>query len=752
MANRWFHAPVLRSPSSGERRQISWLELFFDLLFAAAILHLGAALEAAPSGENFFRFVGLAVPLWAIWTGFAFYCNHFSVDDFAHRLLVFGQGFAVGAMTLSAPELIAGQPRWFAAATGIGMACAALQYGRAYRHTPEARGYARHWSRAYGLGAALWGLSALVPAPSCYAVWALGLLGIVLAPLSKHVRERVTQWDRAHVTERFGVLIAVTLGASFIDVLRVLDSGGADVVLAVRGGFILLVTCCIWWMYFDDVAGARIRGQRITPLLWLYAHLPLLLGVVATGMGLRASVHLDLAQPAPEPARWLLLGSLALVLLSVGGIDALTERRQAELSDRARVNMRVFSAALVLLLAPAGASMSAAWLLGLAAFAMIGQVAFDMMVVPTLDGPASAAAVSVGHLAREAAARADAAASERANSSEERARSSERDGDYFGRDPAGDPRQRQQRRWARPRVRIGEVERTGAPSELRSDLYFYFMNGTWTRLLLAFAFLYVMGNVFFAALFMLEPGCIDSVRPGSFGDAFFFSVQTLSTIGYGVMSPATTYGHVVVVVEAATGLLGVAMATGLLFAKASRPQSGILFSDALVLSRRDGRPELSFRVGNARGNDIVDATIMVTVIKDELSSEGRHLRRLHDVELVRSRSPLFVLSWSVMHTIDDRSPFYDIDWRQPEDGLIGVIVTLLGHDSTYGQTVYTRKIYEPGDILPGRRFADVVSQYPDGRMRIDYGRFHDTEPDGLREPWERSLAQVEAARADGGRG
>lgn len=158
-------------------------------------------------------------------------------------------------------------------------------------------------------------------------------------------------------------------------------------------------------------------------------------------------------------------------------------------------------------------------------------------------------------------------------------------------------------------TRITEPVRLGAPSELRRDLYFFFIEGSWTRLMATLAFLYVLVNALFAALYLFVPGSI-SGGDESFADAFFFSVQTFSTLGYGAMSPASPWADLIVTIEAATGLLGVALATGLMFAKASRPSSGVMFSQPVVVTERDGVPTLTFRVANARGNDVVDASHM----------------------------------------------------------------------------------------------------------------------------------------------
>ena len=286
--------------------------------------------------------------------------------------------------------------------------------------------------------------------------------------------------------------------------------------------------------------------------------------------------------------------------------------------------------------------------------------------------------------------------------------------------------------------------RKGTPAELRRDLYFFFMEGGWSRLFGTLGFVYLISNVFFAALYMLEPGSIGGGGEDaseSFLTAFMFSVQTMSTIGYGVLHPTSNYGDLLVTIEAAFGIFGVAISTGLMFAKASRPKASVLFSENMILTTRHGRRTLMFRAGNARGNAVVDAQMTVSALMDEVSPEGHHMRRVHDLKLVRERSPIFSLSWTVMHEIDDDSPLTDIDWSDPGEHVLSIVCTLLGHDATYGQTTHARHLYMPEDIVPNARFVDVISELEDGRLMMDYTKFHDvidesgqTEEAGSEEP------------------
>lgn len=274
-----------------------------------------------------------------------------------------------------------------------------------------------------------------------------------------------------------------------------------------------------------------------------------------------------------------------------------------------------------------------------------------------------------------------------------------------------------------------DIVKIGGKQGRFDDLYHLLMVASWSRLLLTIAGVYLSINVIFGALFLLGgDDAITGARPGSFLDAFFFSVQTFSTIGYGVMAPKGAYASAVVTVEAFVGLLTVAMATGLMFSKFSRPTARVLFSSRMTIGARNGRTTLSLRMANERGNDIIEASFRVTVLKPEMSAEGEKIRRLHDVALVRSETPMFSISFQGFHVIDETSPLFGETPESLQEGAMRFIVTVTGLDGTVGQTIHARHIYQAEDIAWGARFADVLSNTPEGRLQIDYTRFHDIEP------------------------
>ncbi len=275
----------------------------------------------------------------------------------------------------------------------------------------------------------------------------------------------------------------------------------------------------------------------------------------------------------------------------------------------------------------------------------------------------------------------------------------------------------------------GEVLRVGAKQGgYTDDAYHFLLQASWPRVMLLVASIYLGINVLFAGLYLAGGDDIAGARPGSFVDAFFFSVQTFSTIGYGVMSPKNYYAHVVVMLEAFVGLVTVAMATGLMFAKFSRPTARVLFSDRMVVSMRNGTPTLMFRVANERANDIIEASFRLTVLKPEVSAEGERMRRMHEMVLVRGDTPLFTLTFQALHVIDEKSPLHGMTPAELAEGHIRFIVTVTGLDATFATTIHARRIYEAEDIVWNARFADVLRNLPDGQLELDYRKFHDVVP------------------------
>jgi len=272
------------------------------------------------------------------------------------------------------------------------------------------------------------------------------------------------------------------------------------------------------------------------------------------------------------------------------------------------------------------------------------------------------------------------------------------------------------------------IVRLGNDELFVKDLYAWLLKASWWHLGCFLLLGFLVGNAFFAILFLLVDGCIHNARPGSFFDAFFFSVQTMTTIGYGRMTPVGTYGNTLVALESLVGLVGVAMATGLAFSKFSRPTAKVLFSRNMLIYKRNGVPCLNLRVANARGTHLTEASIRVTVLLDEETEEGEQMRRLHDLKLQRTYSPVFLMSWLVTHEITEDSPLYGMTDEELRGHSPFFFVSLTGVDKLFAQSVNTYYAYRYDEVLWNKRFGDVITTLDDGRYLIDLSHFHDVEP------------------------
>ena len=263
-----------------------------------------------------------------------------------------------------------------------------------------------------------------------------------------------------------------------------------------------------------------------------------------------------------------------------------------------------------------------------------------------------------------------------------------------------------------------------------SDLYHFLLTESWPVLLGGIVLIFVTANAFFAVLYMIDRG-VDNARPNSFADAFFFSVQTMATIGFGRMSPNSVVANLLVTVEALIGLIGLAVVTGLVFAKFSRPTARVRFSKLAIVSPRDGTPSLMFRMANLRANRIVDAEARVVFARQEQTLEGEWMRRFHDLKLQRNRNSLFIYSWTAIHPVNEQSPVYGETLESMRARSAEIIVSVTGLDETFAQTVHARHVYKPDHIVWNRRFVDILERNPDGTMSIDYTHFDDLIPEEI---------------------
>jgi inward rectifier potassium channel len=274
-----------------------------------------------------------------------------------------------------------------------------------------------------------------------------------------------------------------------------------------------------------------------------------------------------------------------------------------------------------------------------------------------------------------------------------------------------------------------EIEARGLAGGFWSDLYYRSMTVSWPAFFASAAAIFIVLNGGFALIYFLGDDPIANTVPGRFLDLLYFSIETLATVGYGDMHPQTDYGHLVATVEIFTGMSFLAVMTGLVFARFSRPRARFVFARYPIVAQHEGQATLMIRVANARHNTISGATARLWVIRGEHSAEGQYYRRYYELKLLRNENPVFALSWTIFHVIDESSPLYGAgpgDLAQT-DALL--VLTISGFDDNSAQQLNARRNYAHGQIRWQHRYVDIASNADDGRLLLDYGKFHDVTPE-----------------------
>jgi inward rectifier potassium channel len=259
------------------------------------------------------------------------------------------------------------------------------------------------------------------------------------------------------------------------------------------------------------------------------------------------------------------------------------------------------------------------------------------------------------------------------------------------------------------------------------DFYHGLLREPWRVTVAAISGVFLAVNAVFALGYMVVGG-IAHGDPGSFLDAFFFSVQTMGTIGYGNLYPDSLASNLLVVAESITSLTLTALATGLVFAKFSRSTARLVFSKHAVISPVNGVPTLQFRIGNQRRNQIVDTRIRVVMMRTEKLAEGGTFYRMLDLKLTRDHALSLQRSWSALHPIDASSPLHGETPETAEVKEIELQVAVVGIDDITMQPVHALHRYFSHQILWGHRLADVLTEAEDGDLVLNLHNFQHTEP------------------------
>jgi inward rectifier potassium channel len=280
-------------------------------------------------------------------------------------------------------------------------------------------------------------------------------------------------------------------------------------------------------------------------------------------------------------------------------------------------------------------------------------------------------------------------------------------------------------------IRVGhrEIETLGLDQGFWSDLYHRSMTVYWPVFFGSAALIFVALNAVFAVLYSFGDEPIANVSTERFLELFYFSIETLATVGYGDMHPQTDYGHFIATIEIFTGMCFLAVLTGLVFARFSRPRARFVFADNPVVGMRDGRPTLMIRMANARHNSISRATARLWLLRMEKSMEGDQFRRFHELKVERGEHPIFMLSWTIFHIIDEHSPLHGATERTMAEADASIVLNVGGLDDASAQQLYARRVYGAEDIRWGYRYRDITGVSPEGRYQLDYTKFSDIVPE-----------------------
>ncbi|HEX6663134.1 MAG TPA: low temperature requirement protein A [Gaiellaceae bacterium] len=377
--SRFLEPPRLRTLAADEldmqeERRATWLELFFDLVFVAAVSQLANALTAQPTTGRFFEFIGLFVPVWWAWTGFTFYANRFDTDDLPYRLLTLLAMFGVAVLATTVPGVFEGSTSAFPLAyVGVRVVLLAL-YARARRHVPEARALATTFLVCFGTAVVIWLVSLALPSPWSYVLWGLALVFELGAPILAWRQIPKAPIHPRHIPERFGLLTLIVLGESVLAVVVGVskvswDAGSAGAAIA---GF--LTAAALWWIYFDFVSEDTVTaGGIVGGLVYTYVQFLVVAGLAALGAGVKLAI---LAAGGDEHYRgtaWLLSAGLAMTMVGLAVMAAVAAMHRFDVD----VLLRLATAGVALLLVPL--DLAPATVLAVLAAILVAQVAYEIV-------------------------------------------------------------------------------------------------------------------------------------------------------------------------------------------------------------------------------------------------------------------------------------------------------------------------------------------------------------------------------------
>jgi low temperature requirement protein LtrA len=356
-----------------EMRRATWLELFFDLVFVAAVSQLANALFAEPTAARFFEFMGLFVPVWWAWMGFTFYANRFDTDDLAYRLLMLLAMFCVAALATTIPSVFRGATNGFALAYIAVRLVLVTLYARASKHVPEARALVRTFLTFFSVAILVWAASLAFDPPWAYVFWAVALAIELAAPIRAWRLLPDAPVDRRHLPERFGLLTLIVLGESVLAVVVGVSKISWDAGSAAAAAMGFLVAAALWWIYFDFLDEGALTARGIFGgLTYTYMNYFVVVGLAALGTGVKLAILSAGGDHHYDDTSWILSAGLALTMAGLGVIQLVAGTMVVDVD----VVLRFLTAAFAVVLVPFHLSPLA--VVSLFAAVLVAQVVYEL--------------------------------------------------------------------------------------------------------------------------------------------------------------------------------------------------------------------------------------------------------------------------------------------------------------------------------------------------------------------------------------
>lgn len=395
MSKSLWQRPHLLSEKEDKEKRASWLELFYDLIFVAAIAEVAHYLHAHLTVSGFFSYILMFVPIWWSWVGATFYATRFDTENIPHRVLTLIQMVAIAILAVNVHDGLGKNSIAFALSYVAVRSILIFQYLCAGHFIPQARQLTNWYAKGFGIAAAIWLISGFIPVPLRLTLWVVALIIDFCTPLTAGKLVAKIPPNFSHIPERLGLFTIIVLGEAVIAVVRgvaQLQWGIASAAVALLG---MLIAFCLWWIYFDSVDGSPLRamgtGNMRISLLWLYCHLPLAIGIAGTGVGVEhIIVSAKKATILPSAERWLICISLIICLVSLAMIHLITCTLGTVRKRKILAAYRVGSAALILAIAIAGTQFSPVMLMVLLGIACTIQVVLDLIKGTLQPQPESA--------------------------------------------------------------------------------------------------------------------------------------------------------------------------------------------------------------------------------------------------------------------------------------------------------------------------------------------------------------------------